>query len=342
MKSFFALLVVCLFAGCCHGNGIKANMVGQVTTIMPPTQIFGPVVKMAIPSTTEADGPRIAVIDVDGVLLNTDMTGMSSLGENPVGLFREKLDAVASDPCIRAVVLRINSPGGAVTASDIMWRDLLAFKQRTGLPVVACMLDVGAGGAYYLATAADRIVAHPTTVTGGVGVILNLYNLHETMSQFNVIGVPVKSGENIDLGSPVQAMTEESRQLLQNMADEFSARFRKIVQDSRPRLQPAALIELDGRVFTASHALKQGFIDEIGYLDDAVQRARELSGAMDARMVMFHRNNDRARSQYAVTPNVPLQGSMLPVSIPGLDRSRLPTFLYLWQPDPALEKWGGH
>jgi protease-4 len=152
----------------------------------------------------------------------------------------------------------------------------------------------------------------------------------------------VKAGENIDLGSPVTAMTEEGRQLLQNMADEFSARFRQIVQDSRPGLQPAALSELDGRVFTATRALKLGFIDEIGYLDDAVQMARELSGSLDARLVMFHRCNDRARSPYALTPNVPLQGGMLPLSVPGLDRSRLPTFLYMWEPDPGLEKWGGH
>lgn len=341
MKSFFALLLVCLVAGC-HGKGIKTNMIGQMTSITPSTQIFGPVVKMSIPSTTDADGPRIVILDVDGVLLNTNMNGMGSMGDNPVGLFREKLDAIAEDPCVKGVVLRINSPGGGVTATDMMWRELVAFKQRTGLPVVASFLDVGAGGAYYLATAADRIVAHPTTVTGGVGVILNLYLMESAMTTQGVVGVPVKSGENIDLGSPVKPMTEETRQLLQNMADEFAARFRQIVKESRPGLAPAAFAELDGRVFTAPHALKLGFIDEIGYLDDAVQMARELSGCMEARMVMFHRCNDRARSPYALTPNVPLQGAMLPLSIPGLDRSRLPTFLYLWQPDPSLEKWAGH
>ncbi len=108
-------------------------------------------------------GPAIAVIDVDGILLNMDMTGPASAGENPVSLFRERLDAAAADPCTRAVVVRINSPGGGVTASDIMRHDLEQFKNNTRFPVVACLMDIGAGGGYYVATAADQIVAHPTT-----------------------------------------------------------------------------------------------------------------------------------------------------------------------------------
>ena len=109
----------------------------------------------------------VAVVDVDGILLDSDATGLGSLGENPVAVFRERLDAIECNRRVRAVVLRIHSPGGSVTATDIMWRDLAAFKCRTHLPVVACLMDVAAGGGYYLATGADCIVAHPTTVTGG-------------------------------------------------------------------------------------------------------------------------------------------------------------------------------
>jgi protease-4 len=242
---------------------------------------------------------------------------------------------------VRAVVLRINSPGGGVTTTDIMWRDLKAFRERTRLPLVACLMDVGTGGAYYLATASDLILAHPTTVTGGVGVILNLYNLRDLMAQYNVIPQEVKAGRNIDLGTSARNLTPEQRALLQAMAEEFHRRFQQVVLRSRPGIQLEGGTTLDGRVFTAEQALKRGFIDAIGYVDDAVAAARKLAGLAEAEVVLYHRPNDPARSPYAVTPNVPLQGTGWPLSLPGLDRSRLPTFLYLWQPEPTLERMSG-
>jgi protease-4 len=202
-------------------------------------------------------------------------------------------------------------------------------------------MDVGTGGAYYLATAADHIVAHPTTVTGGIGVILNLYNLEDAMAQFNIVGTPVKSGEHIDLGTPIAAPSEAARQLLQQMADEFHARFREVAIEGRPQLKSAPAEVFDGRVFTARQALDLRLIDSIGYLDDVTTLAGQLSGAAGAPVVALHRCHDRARTPYDVTPNVPLQSGFLPLSVPGLERAKLPTFLYLWQPEPTLERVGG-
>jgi protease-4 len=238
-------------------------------------------------------------------------------------------------------VLRINSPGGGVAASDMMWHDLATFKQRRCVPVVACLMDLGTGGAYYLATAADHIVAHPTTVTGGMGVILNLYNLQDMMAQFNVIATPIRSGDHVDMGSPVRAMSPDSRKILQDMADEFHHRFETVVQQSRLAHDPRRSEDFDGRVFTAQQALDRGLIDQIGYLDDAISAAKAMAKLKSAQVVIYHRNSDRGRNAYATTPNVPLQSALLPLSVPGLDRSRLPTFLYLWQADPTLEKLGG-
>ena len=109
---------------------------------------------------------KIAIIDVEGMILNARTSGLFGGGDNPMSLFRERLDAAADDPHVKAVVLRINSPGGAVTASDIMYQDVLSFRRDTGKPVVACMMDVAASGAFYLAMGCDRVYAHPTTVTG--------------------------------------------------------------------------------------------------------------------------------------------------------------------------------
>jgi len=337
--AWWQILLLLLIAGCRQPMRVETD--SRVNVIGPSPQSLGPLVPLPIVPTASPTQRKIALVDVDGLLLNQDMSGLYSDGENPVALFREKLDTIARDPCYSAVVLRINSPGGGVTASDILWHDLRSFKARTRLPVVACFLDVGTGGAYYLATAADHIIAHPTTVTGGIGVILNLYNLEDAMAQFNIVGTPVKSGEHIDLGTPIAVQSEASRHILQQMADEFHARFREVVVEGRPQLKGAAADVFDGRVFTARQALALHMVDSIGYLDDAVAMAGEMGGAAGAPLVALHRCHDRARSPYDVTPNVPIQSSFLPLSVPGLERSRLPTFLYLWQPDPTLERMGG-
>ncbi len=307
-------------------------------TELSPTPRLQPVMASGLPHRNfDPNAAIVAVVDVDGLLLNSDATGLGSWGENPVSAFRERLDAIECDHRVRAVVVRINSPGGSVTATDIMWRDLMAFKQRTCLPVVACMMDVSAGGGYYLATATDSIVAHPTSVTGGIGCILNVYNLEDLMAQFNILGVPIKSGANIDLGSPIKVLTDEKRKLLQDMADEFHARFRDVVLQRRPNVDSKLETTFDGRIFTASKAKELNLVDHIGYLDNAVATARSMAGVPCANVVFYHRREDQALSQYSITPNVPLQKDIIPINVPGLDRSKLPCFLYLWQMEPSSE-----
>jgi protease IV len=320
----------------------SAPLEGQFTLeshTSPVSRDAGPVLETPL-SGAPCEGPRVALIDVDGLLLDQSLAGPLSAGDNPVAVFREKLDAAAAQPAVCAIVLRINSPGGGVTATDLMWQELRLFKARTSRPVVACLLDLGTGGAYYLATAADVILATPTTITGGIGVIWNSYNLKDLMAQQNVIPQPIKAGKNIDMGTTAGALTPEARGLLQAMADEFHRRFQTVVREARPGLQKPEET-FDGRVFTASQALERGLIDHLGYLEDALARARDLARQPQAPAVLFHRKGDPAHSVYAVTPTVPLPSEFFPVSIPGIDRSRLPTFLYMWQPEPTLEKLGG-
>ena len=189
-------LVLLLAEGCSHGP-FRVVMSGDIKTRTPPDNCASPVSARTLRGSAQ-QGPAVAVIDIDGLLVNQNLRGFSSMGENPVALFREKLDAASTDPGIRAVVLRINSPGGGVTATDIMRRDLVRFKNQRGVPIVACLMDIGAGGAYYIATAADLIVAHPTSVTGGIGVILNLYDLVETMGQVNAFDNAIRAGQHIN------------------------------------------------------------------------------------------------------------------------------------------------
>jgi protease-4 len=342
MQRIVIVLGLCLaLAGCqCHPVQIQAT--AKIKPEMPVNNA-GPVVPQMVACDEQSGGsaPKIAIIDVDGLMLNADMTGLGSAGENPVALFHERLDAVQQDGSVCAVVLRINTPGGGVTATDIMWHNLQEFRQCTKLPVVACIMDVGTGGGYFLATASDHIVAHPTSVTGGIGVILNLYNLSLFMEHYNILATAVKSGKNTDLGSPLKELSDEQRAILQRMTDEYHQHFKQVVESARPSIDTTVASTFDGRVFTASQALQRKMIDEIGYLDDAVEVAKQLSGVCNAQVAMYHRCNDKARSPYAITPNVPLQTSVMPLSVPAFDRAKMPTFLYLWQPEPTMEKMVG-
>src|SRR5262249_53891301 len=126
---------------------------------------------------------RIGLVDVDGVLLNQNYGNAIAVGDNPLTAFREKLEAVARDPQIAGVVLPINSPGGSVTTCDVMAEELRRFKANTHKPIIACLMDLATAGAYYVAVESDLIVAHPTTVTGGLGVVFNHYNLQDAMAQ---------------------------------------------------------------------------------------------------------------------------------------------------------------
>lgn len=326
---------IVLAAGCHHG--IRVNMVGDVTTRLPPDHSSCPVHQRVVAGHPCECG-KVAIIDIDGMLLNRNFQGLGSAGENPVALFHEKLMAAGRDPNVRAVVLRINSPGGSVTASDMMRHQLTQFRAQAGKPVIASILDVGAGGAYYLATACDAITAHPTSVVGGVGVIINIYNLADTMEQQNVEATPVRAGDHIDLGSPVARLSADGRAILKAIATELHGRFIDAVVESRPGVERT---NLDGRVFTATAARDRGFIDDVAYLDDAIDRARALGGlGSQSRVVMFRRGNDRALTEFDITPNTPVAVASLPLSIPGLDRASLPHFLYLWQPEPGLESAG--
>lgn len=316
---------------------VEAN----ITARLAPSSDAGPVVPMIVSGQRDQASSRIALIEIDGLLVNSNSTGLLTEGENPVAAFHERLSAVARDSRVAAVVLRINSPGGGVAASQMMRHELEAFRQQTNIPVVACLMDVGAGGAYYISTACDVIYAQPGTVTGGIGVIFNAYSLQDTMAQLNILSQSVKAGDNIDLGSPVRGLGEDSRKILQQMANQYHQEFRDDVVATRKLSQPADATLFDGRVFTAKQALDKRLIDKIGSLDDAVEAACILSHHNDAAVVMYERKGHQVYSMYATTAQKSQPPLVALPSIPGLNRSNMPAFLYMWQPEPTQDRLGG-
>jgi protease IV len=297
-----------------------------------PCQFSGPIEQTVV---YDADccfcKNKVAIIDVDGVIMNMHTSGLFGSGENPVSLFREKLDAAAADQRVKAVVLRINSPGGAVTASDIMYQDLLAFRHETGKPVVACMMDVAASGGYYLAMAGNCVYAHPTTVTGSIGVIMNLYNTHALLSMVGVKSDPIKSGPNKDLGNPARPMTDEERAILQGMVNSFYNEFVHVVAEGR-HLSEEKVRELgDGRVYTGPDAQRLGLVDKVGYLEDALHEAMDLACIKDATIVAYNRGKGYNGSCYAAGPRIPSEIN-LKLDVPGMPSVGGAAFLYLWEP----------
>ncbi|MEM7229454.1 MAG: signal peptide peptidase SppA [Planctomycetota bacterium] len=274
---------------------------------------------------------KVALIDVNGLLADADRSSVLGDGENPVASLAESLERARQDNRVRAVVIRLNSPGGTVTASDVMYREVQAFRAETGKPVVMLMGDVAASGAMYLACAGDSIIAHPTSITGSIGVIMQLFDVSDGMRRLGISSNAITSGPNKDMGSPFDTMEDSHRALFQDMVDEFYGSFRTIVTDNRPDLAESDLGWVtDGRVVTGRRAAEIGLVDKTGDLRDAFAEAKTLAGIDAARLMKYHRTLDYVGSAYASAP-VPLQINMINVDVSGVT-ARQPGFLYVWDP----------
>lgn len=273
---------------------------------------------------------KVVLVDVSGMITGRKDGLLPSLTEEPdiISRIREELDKAAGDKRVRGLVLRINSPGGTVTSSDILHREIVTFKKKRDVPVVACLMDVATSGAYYIACAADRIVAHPTTVTGSIGVIVLKFNLSGLMDMIGVRDESIKSGARKDILSPFRGITPEEQQIMQDIIDSMHSRFVQIVADGRKNLSAEDVRALaDGRIFDAEAARENNLVDAVGYLDDVVRRVEKLAGLEKSRVVMYHRPM-AYRSNIYSQANVNILG--LGLGEGGL-KSLLPVqFMYLW------------
>jgi len=232
---------------------------------------------------------KVLVIDVDGVISSSAGGGLLAREKNAVSRVYLRLERAAADPAVKAVILRLDTPGGEVTASDIIYHEVLAFKEKTRKPVVGLMMGVAASGGYYIASACDVILAHPTTLTGSIGVISIFPNFGELMAKVGVKVNVIKSGEAKDSGGPFRDMTVEEKKIFQSIIDEYYGDFLSAVAANRKDRIPAAELRAiaDGRVYTARQALELKLIDGIGYFDDAFGKTLSLAGLKTARLVSY-------------------------------------------------------
>ena len=237
---------------------------------------------------------EFAVVRINGIITEYDRNNrVFEYSENPVSAVTNRLNIIKKDNNIKGVLLVIESPGGAVTASDILWHAVLKFKEETGLPIITIMKQVAASGAYYIAAATDYIIAYPTTITGSIGVIMYNFNIKGLMDKYGVEYVAIKTGEYKDLMSPFKETDEEELSWMQDVVDQMLERFIDAVISGRKNLTRSKILELaDGRVYIAKDALENGLIDEIGYFEDAVDILSERSGVTNPNLVEYQRERN--------------------------------------------------
>jgi protease-4 len=285
----------------------------------------------------EAPGKdKVALIDVRGLISDRSDDSLFSSKPNPVDALTARLEKAEKDPDVRAVILRINSPGGGVTASDMMYREVRRFRERSGKPVVASLGEVAASGGYYLALSADRIIAEPTSITGSVGVIIPTINVSEGLGKIGIHARNLTSGPNKDMGDPLTPPKEQHYALLQGLVNEFYAKFKGLVMERRPGLVAATADEVtDGRVVSGARAVEVGLADATGGIRDAFVEAKRLAGVQGASLVKYHSRDPGPRSPYgsAAAPSpMPTEFNLIRLDTPGLIESGAPAAYYLWAP----------
>ena len=285
---------------------------------------------------TQVDGTgkaKVLLVEISGVISSQEKEGLFRQTPSMIASVKEQLTKAAKDENVKAVVLRINTPGGTVTASDIIYHELKTFKATRKVPIVASIMDLGTSGGYYIAAAADSVMAHPSSVTGSIGVIMLTMNARGLLEKVGVEATAVTSGPRKDMGSPFRTMTTEERAIFQGLIDTFYQRFLTIVKEGRSNLQMEQIQRLaDGRIYTGEQAKAAGLVDEIGYLEDAVELAKKKAGLTEARVVTYQRPGEYSNNVYSKVFAPSGLASLADLDLMTFVRGGTPQFMYLWMP----------
>jgi len=266
------------------------------------TRTAGPKLEEAILEDNDA-GNKIAVVDIDGIITSH---AEDSGGFNMVDVIKAELDRARDDSKVKAVLLRVDSPGGEVLASDDIYRAVVDFQKDSGKPVITSMGNLAASGGYYVSLGSRWIVANDLTITGSIGVILHTWNYRALMDKVGLQPEVYKSGRFKDMLSGERNPAEippEEREMVQALIDETYARFQGVVEDGRDsahrknKSEGKALADnwkdyADGRVLSGSQAYDLGFVDERGTFQDAVSRAKKIAGIHGANLIQYQQRYD--------------------------------------------------
>jgi len=264
----------------------------------------------------------VAWIEVRGVIGESSSAGSWDKGASSIA---KKIRTMAKRKEVKALVLDINSPGGSVAGSQEIYQEIMRARTENKKPVVALFRDVAASGGYYIASACDKIVAEPGTLTGSIGVILSHGDIEELFKKIGIKMDPIKSGKNKDIGSPYRPMTAEERKLFQDLVDDAYSQFYEVVKKGRNMTDAELMPLADGRVFSGAQALKLRLVDQLGGAVEAANLAGELGGlGKDPRII---RSKD-AFDQFFSMLDAKL--SFSGISASSAQKIVMPRLSYLW------------
>jgi len=276
---------------------------------------------------------KILLIPIKGVISDSPKEGVFKARPSMVQEVVSHLNRAEKDEKIKVVVFKVDSPGGSTTASDILYHEIKSFKERTRKKIVVSMMNVAASGGYYISLPADSIMAHPTTVTGSIGVIFMRPRFSKLMKDVGFEMIVNKSGHNKDMGSPFRQTTPEEMKIFDDLTKRLGGRFISLVKENRNISEENLSKIKSARIYLAEDALNLGLIDKIGYLSETFAEAKKIAGLQEYASIITYRrtefpdDNIYNTSTQAVgdfNPSLINLKSVLPTMQPG--------FYYLWMP----------
>jgi len=273
---------------------------------------------------------KILMVDISGMIVEEAGGLFSGVACTPI-FMKAVLNKAEADATIKAVILRIDSPGGTVGASELIAREVAQFRKRTGIPVHAQINGLGCSGAYYIAAACDRINIQPSAISGSIGVIAIFPKYRRLADKVGLEQVVVKSGALKDIGSGMRDMTDEERAVLQGVIDENYQGFLSWIMQHRPQIGDREMLVkiADGRIYTAKQAVKNKLVDKVCFLDEAIEGAIAAAGLTDAEVVTYGYLGAEDANIYSPSARVsPLRVNM---NLPQPLNTRN-GFYYLWLP----------
>jgi protease IV len=278
---------------------------------------------------------KVAIIPITGLISESPRRELIGKEPSVVQEVVAQLRVAEKDPEVKAILLKVASPGGTVTASDLLYHEIMAFKERKKAKIIVMMMDTAASGGYYVSLPADVIYAHPTTVTGSVGVIFMRPTVTTLMDKLGVTVEINKTGKNKDMGSPFRMASPDEKEIFSGLIDKMGKRFLTLVSHHRKIETPQLAEVASARIYLAEEALSLKLIDKIGYLPDALLEAKKQAGlAENAKVVIYRRSASADENIYSLASagEGTAKPSLIDLPLTDLFPSLQPGFYFLWAP----------
>lgn len=274
---------------------------------------------------------RIAILEIEGTILDQASQGFLTQSTYNHRQFLTLLEHAFENKNIKAIVLRVNTPGGGVAESDEIFYRILELKEKHDKPIYAYMANQATSGGYYVSAAADHIVANRTTLTGSIGVIMQSFNMEELAENIGVKDVTFTSGPYKDLLNPFRSTSQTEAEILQGIVDEYYNQFVDVIVEGRGMDRNAVLELADGRIYTGQQAFNVGLVDSVGFLDDAIDAVAEAANVTNPTIIRYKLNPWAAFST-TYTANAHFLQWLLPFSpMRVLEQPNRPIAMYIYE-----------